>query len=215
MLARLVGRPNIISTGHHQRSARSAPSPSASSVPFDSVTMISKPCAGGRIPPCRRGSSRAHRAVGTTAQRNLVHDRRAIDQPADGADVGPGQRRIVERSRNIWTFPPASNRPALRAKCRASRRRHRDKDRGRIRPALLPAGLPAAQRRRARDPVAFGQHADDFGMGVLGNLPRQRLAIGRRHPVVRLDPLVGIDARLELGGACGVLDVAILRRRTY
>jgi hypothetical protein len=54
-----------------------------------------------------------------------------------------------------------------------------------------------------------GQHADDFGMGVLGNLPGQRLAIGRRHPVIRLDALVGIDARLKLRRSFRVLDVAI------
>src|SRR5207244_1530017 len=35
---------------------------------------------------------------------------------------------------------------------------------------------------------------------------RQRFAIGRRHPVVRLDPLVGIDARLELRRPRGILD---------
>src|SRR5205814_1650796 len=29
---------------------------------------------------------------------------------------------------------------------------------------------------------------------------------GRRHPVVRLDALVGVDARLELGRARGILD---------
>ena len=72
----------------------------------------------------------------------------------------------------------------------------------------------AAQRRRARDPVAFGQHADDFGMGVLGNLPGQRLAVGRGHPVVRLDAIVGVDARLELRGAAGVLDGAVFGVRT-
>ncbi|MGY4426876.1 hypothetical protein ACVWY2_009325 [Bradyrhizobium sp. JR6.1] len=60
------------------------------------------------------------------------------------------------------------------------------------------------------DPVAFRQHADDFGMGVLGNLPGQRLAIGRGHPVVRLDPLVGIDAGLELTGTGDILDAAIV-----
>src|SRR5207253_1045169 len=71
----------------------------------------------------------------------------------------------------------------------------------------------AAQRWRTRDPVAFGQHADDFGMRMLGNLPRQRLAVGRRHPVVRLDALLGIDARLKLRGSRGVLNVAVFAIR--
>src|SRR3546814_12262603 len=37
--------------------------------------------------------------IGTVAcalQRHLVHDRRAVDQPADRADIRPGERRIVE-----------------------------------------------------------------------------------------------------------------------
>src|SRR6185437_6746940 len=51
-----------------------------------------------------------------------------------------------------------------------------------------------------------GQHADDFGMGVLGDLPRQRLAIGRRHPVIRLNALVCVDARLKRLPAGSVFD---------
>jgi hypothetical protein len=39
------------------------------------------------------------RPVGAAAQRYLIHDRRAIDQPADHADIGPGGRRIVEDAR--------------------------------------------------------------------------------------------------------------------
>ena len=68
----------------------------------------------------------------------------------------------------------------------------------------------AAQRRCAGDPVALREHADDFGVGVLGNLPGQRLAVGRGHPVVRLDALVGIDAGLELSGTGNILDAAIV-----
>src|SRR5579872_788456 len=40
-----------------------------------------------------------------------------------------------------------------------------------------------------------------------------QLAVGRRHPVVRFDPLLGIDPRLELGGTRGVLKGAILAFR--
>ena len=53
------------------------------------------------------------------------------------------------------------------------------------------------QRRRAADPVAFGQHADDLRMRVLLNLADQRAPIGFRHPILRLDFYVGVDARLE------------------
>jgi hypothetical protein len=40
-------------------------------------------------------------------------------------------------------------------------------------------------------------------------ISRQRLAIGCRHPVVRLDAFFGIDARLELRSPPGVLNVAV------
>src|SRR4029434_1411106 len=36
------------------------------------------------------------RPVRTTADRNLVYDRRAIDEPTDRSDIRPGRRRIVE-----------------------------------------------------------------------------------------------------------------------
>ena len=154
-----------------------------------------------------------HRArigtIGTAAQRDLVHDRRAIDQPADRADVGPGQRRIIE-DRGILGFPRQHQVDQFFA--RGAERLGGGVEIEPVAAFVLHLGEQrglAAQRRRAGDPVAFGQHADDFGMGVLGNLPRQRLAIGRGHPVVRLDALLGIDARLKLRGARGVLDVAV------
>ena len=55
----------------------------------------------------------------------------------------------------------------------------------------------ALQRRRAGDPVALGQHADDLRMRVLRYLPDQRFAVGLGHPVLGLDLDVGVDARLE------------------
>ena len=70
----------------------------------------------------------------------------------------------------------------------------------------------AAQRRRARDPVALGQHADDLAMRVLRHLPHQRPPIGLRHPVLRLDELVGRDPRLEGGELFGILGRDDLRR---
>ncbi|MNM42237.1 hypothetical protein D3C81_530690 [compost metagenome] len=53
------------------------------------------------------------------------------------------------------------------------------------------------------DPVAFGQHADDFRVGVLGDLPDQGLAVGLGHPVLGFDLDFGVDLFLEvafLGG---------------
>ena len=63
----------------------------------------------------------------------------------------------------------------------------------------------AAQRRRPGDPVALGQHADDLGMGVLRDLPHEEAAISLRHPVVRLDLLLGVDAGLEARLALRIL----------
>ncbi|MNP07011.1 hypothetical protein D3C76_990190 [compost metagenome] len=55
----------------------------------------------------------------------------------------------------------------------------------------------ALQGRCAGHPVAFRQHADDFRVGVLGNLPDQRLAIGIGHPVFCLDLDLGVDLLLK------------------
>jgi hypothetical protein len=58
------------------------------------------------------------------------------------------------------------------------------------------------------DPVALGQHADDLGMGVLADLADQGAAIGLGHPVVGLDPLLGVHAGLKTCGVFGILGPA-------
>jgi hypothetical protein len=58
-------------------------------------------------------------------------------------------------------------------------------------------GLPP-KGRRAGDPPALGLHSDDLGMGVLGDLPDQGVAIPVRHPVPRLDAPFGGDRRVEM-----------------
>src|SRR3546814_1964079 len=55
----------------------------------------------------------------------------------------------------------------------------------------------ALERGRAGDPVALGQHADDFRMSMLRNLAHQGLAIGLGHPVFGLDAYAFIDAFLK------------------
>src|SRR5690554_2797448 len=55
----------------------------------------------------------------------------------------------------------------------------------------------ALERRSAGDPVAFGQHADYLGVGMLRNLPHQSLAVGLGHPVFGFDANTGVDAFLE------------------
>src|ERR1022692_1408055 len=131
------------------------------------------------------------------AQRYLIHDRRAVDQPSDGADVGPGQRRIVEDAR-ILGFAGMQIGDELIAR-NAQRLRGAIKVKAVAR-FILDLGHEyrfALEARRAGDPVALGQHADDFGVGVLRDLPDQRLAIRLGHPVLGLDLDIGVDSRLE------------------
>ena len=63
----------------------------------------------------------------------------------------------------------------------------------------------ALEARCARDPVALGQHADDFAVCVLADLPHERLAIALGHPVLRFDLAIGFDARIEPGQQFGIL----------
>ena len=136
--------------------------------------------------------------VGAAAQRNLIHDRRAVDQPADGADIGPGGRRVVEYARILGL-----TRQQLIDQLIAA---HAESLGGAVQVGAVATlvlhlgdqnGL-AQQGRRARDPISLRQHADDLGMGVLRDLANQRGAVSRGHPVLRLDLLFAIDARLEV-----------------
>jgi hypothetical protein len=75
-------------------------------------------------------------------------------------------------------------------------------------------GRLAAQAGRAGDPVALGQHADDFRVRVLADLADQRAAIAFGHLVVGLDLFLGVDARLEAGEEGLVLGASGRRRRS-
>jgi hypothetical protein len=55
----------------------------------------------------------------------------------------------------------------------------------------------ALERRRPRDPIAFGQLTDDLRVRVLADLADQRPAIALRHPVLRLHADALVDALLE------------------
>ena len=143
-------------------------------------------------------------AVGAAAQRHLVGDRGAVDQPADRADVGPGEGRVVE-DRGVLLAPGVELVDQVGAV---------DAERlgGGVQVEPV-AGLVlhlghqdrlAAQARRAADPVALGLHADDLGVRVLGDLPDQGLAVGLGHVVARLDPaLVGEQRGERLGVVAG------------
>ncbi|MNT10747.1 hypothetical protein D3C72_1455920 [compost metagenome] len=138
------------------------------------------------------------RPVRAAAQRHLVDDGRAVDQPADHADVGPTQRRVVE---DAGILGLAGVQVAQHLVARHAQGLGRAVEIQAMAGLILDLGQQdclALQRRRAGDPVAFRQLAHDLGMGMLRDLADQGLAIGLRHPVLGLDLDPGIDARLEL-----------------
>ena len=150
------------------------------------------------------------RAIRAAAQRHLIHDGRAVHQPADHAHIGPGERGVVE------------DRAVLGA-ARVQRVQHlvaagAERLCGAVQIEAMPRlvlhlgdeNRLALQARRAADPVALGQHADDLAVRVLADLAHQRLAVGLGHPVLRFDAAVVIDALVELrhqfgrfGDRCG------------
>lgn len=67
----------------------------------------------------------------------------------------------------------------------------------------------APKGRRASDPVAFRQHADDFRVRVLTNLADQRFAVGFRHPVLRFDGRLLRDALVKALFFCHVITFMI------
>ena len=188
------GGPNMASTGHHQRFTASCTISRCAGVPFIIVIRFSKPWRWWKLSSLQmRIMARAYGPVGAAADRHLVHDRRAVHQPADGADVGPGQGRVVE-DRAVLGLAAVQRIEHLVA-ARAQRFG------GRIEIQAVAAfvlhlgqqdGL-ALERGRARNPVALGQHADDFAVGVLADLAHQGLAVGLGHPVLRLDLAVAVD----------------------
>ena len=121
----------------------------------------------------------AVRAVRRAAERHLVADRGAVDEPADRAHVGPRRRRVVEDRRVL--------RPAVDELLGHLVARDAEGLRGgvQVQPVtglvlhLRHQDRLALEARRARDPVALGLHADDLGVRVLRDLPDERLAVGR------------------------------------
>jgi len=57
----------------------------------------------------------------------------------------------------------------------------------------------AFQAGGAADPVALGQHADDFAVGVLADLSYQRFAVVLGHPIARLDLAFAVDGFFKMG----------------
>ena len=149
-------------------------------------------------------------AVGAAAERDLVHDRRPVHQPADRADIRPGDRRVVE-DRGIAR--PAFQQAVHHLRPGNAERLGRGVEVKPVPALVLHLGEQdrlAAQARRARQPIALRQHADNLGMGVLADLADQRLPVGLGHPVVRLDLLLAVDLRLEAGQQFRILGSAVL-----
>src|SRR6202034_3634664 len=137
-------------------------------------------------------------AVGGAAERHLVADRGSVDQPADHADIGVGQGRVVE-DRGVL-LAALDELPSQVGPVGAERL-------GRAVQVHAVAGLVldlgeedrlAAERRGAGDPVALGLHADDLRVRVLRDLPDHVGPVLGRHPVARLDPSVAGDGVLKV-----------------
>src|SRR6478735_8953497 len=144
-------------------------------------------------------------AVGGAAQRDLVADGCAVHQPADGAHVRPGAGRVVEDAGVAGLAGDEVVHHLVPGLAKGFR--------GRVEVEAV-AGLVldlghedglALQAGGAGNPVGFRLHADDLGVRVLGDLAKEGLAVGRRHPVAGLDPRVLSDDPVKVGLACGVL----------
>ena len=150
------------------------------------------------------------RAVGAPAQRHLVGDGGTVDQPADGAHVGPGERRVVE-DRGVLLPAAVELVDQVRAvDAQGLGRGVEVEPVPRLVLDLRHQDRLALEARCAADPVALRLHPDDLGVRVLGDLADQGPAIALGHLVARLDPvLVGqqVDEGLgvEVGRARGHL----------
>ncbi len=143
------------------------------------------------------------RAVAAAAERDLVADRGAVDQPADHTDVGEGEGRVVE-DRGVLL---AAGDQLLREFGAV----HAEGLGGGVEVQAV-AGLVLGLREQDRlapqgggpgEPVALGLHADDLGVGVLGDLADEGRPVGVGHPVAGLDALLRGDDGLErLLGRC-------------
>ncbi len=56
----------------------------------------------------------------------------------------------------------------------------------------------AFERGRAGEPVTLGLHTHYFGVGVLGDLANEILAVALRHPIFRFDLFLSLNFDLEI-----------------
>jgi hypothetical protein len=136
-------------------------------------------------------------------ERGLVDDRRAVDQPADRADIRPAERGVVEDAR---VLRGAGEQLSDHLLARRPQRLGGPVEVQAVTGLVLHLGEEpplAPQTRCARDPIAFGQHADHLGVRVLGDHAQELLSIALRHPVAGLDRLVGLEPALEVAFEIG------------
>ena len=145
-------------------------------------------------------------AVGAAAQRHLVDDRRAVDEPADGTDVRPGERRVVEDARVLRRAVQQLLNELLPVDAERLRAAIDVETVARFVLNLRQQRHLAPQRWRARNPIPFRQHADDLGVRMLRHHAHQLAPVPLRHPVFRLDGLAGGHPRLERRNALGIFN---------
>ena len=139
------------------------------------------------------------RPIRATAQRYLVHDGRAIDQPTDHANISPGEGGVIEDGavfgfacvqciEHLVAAGAQGFGSAVEVQTMAAFVLHFGNQNG-----------FAFQAGGAADPVALGQHAHDFAVGVLADLPHQCFAVVLGHPVARLDLAFSVDGFFKVG----------------
>ena len=137
------------------------------------------------------------RAVRTPAERYLIHDGRAVHQPADRADIRPREGRIIKDT-GILRFPGKQiSYQLIAADAQGFGGAIKIKTMAGFILDLGQQDRFPAQGRGPGDPVSLRQLTHDFRMRVLGNLADQGPALSFRHPIPRLDGVAGIDSGLE------------------
>ncbi len=132
-------------------------------------------------------------------QHRLVHDGRAVNQPADGPHIGPAEGGVVE---DAGVLGPAFQQGVDHLVAADAQRFGGVVEVLAVPCLVLHLGQQhhlAPQIGRAGDPRPFGQHADDLAVGVLRDHADELFAVGVGHPVARLDLLAAGDAGFEVG----------------
>ena len=209
------GGPNIISDGQYQRFTASW---AISRWAVGAVHQLEQDLEALPLVEALLLADAHHRAsvrsVAGAAERHLVADRGAVDEPADRAHVGPGRGRVVE-DRGVARL--AGDERVGHVVARGAERLRGGVEVEPVARLVLHLGHQdglALQAGSARDPVGLGLHPDDLGVRVLADLAHERLAVGLGHPVARLDAGVGGDELVEALPARAVAVSVVLSSST-